>query len=377
MVLSAGHRARHGRRCRGRLDDRLCHHGDEPGADDRPGDRRLSGRGLRLAGKLRLLLVGLASLAAGLGRPGRNLGPPRAPQIFARAGAAISPASDLAAVLGLCAVGGFASGAFLRLSGRRTLVGTEVFHLSPAQIGCSFALTAIGYAAGNFLAGATFGAGGDEPDGALGGLHHGRGDGRAAGADAVPGCRGRRCSLRLTMFMGVGNGVSLPNANAGILSVRPELAGTASGLGGRDHDRRRRGAGGADGGRCWSAVESEVPLILVMLVSSLLGPRCRSSGSSGGRGRWGCAPDAPLDERPLQSQMVTLQKGGPHAHAKALCRGQAARDSHAAVADAKGLCRQAGRVAALSEPDGEQPPPGVAPAWCWRWRRNSGWTSPN
>ena len=31
-------------------------------------------------------------------------------------------------------------------------------------------------------------------------------------------------------FMGVANGMSLPNANAGAVSVRPELAGTASGL---------------------------------------------------------------------------------------------------------------------------------------------------
>lgn len=33
-------------------------------------------------------------------------------------------------------------------------------------------------------------------------------------------------------FMGLGNGMLLPNANAGMMSVRPELAGTASGLGG-------------------------------------------------------------------------------------------------------------------------------------------------
>ena len=36
----------------------------------------------------------------------------------------------------------------------------------------------------------------------------------------------------LTITMGLGNGIGLPSANAGILSVRPELAGTASGLGG-------------------------------------------------------------------------------------------------------------------------------------------------
>ncbi len=36
----------------------------------------------------------------------------------------------------------------------------------------------------------------------------------------------------LTVFVGLGNGLTLPNANAGALSVRPMLAGTAAGLSG-------------------------------------------------------------------------------------------------------------------------------------------------
>jgi DHA1 family bicyclomycin/chloramphenicol resistance-like MFS transporter len=36
----------------------------------------------------------------------------------------------------------------------------------------------------------------------------------------------------LTLFIGLGNGLTLPSANAGTLSVRPSLAGTAAGLGG-------------------------------------------------------------------------------------------------------------------------------------------------
>ena len=36
----------------------------------------------------------------------------------------------------------------------------------------------------------------------------------------------------LTVFVGLGNGLTLPSANAGALSVRPALAGTAAGLGG-------------------------------------------------------------------------------------------------------------------------------------------------
>ena len=33
-------------------------------------------------------------------------------------------------------------------------------------------------------------------------------------------------------FMGLGNGMVIPNATAGALSIRPDLAGTASGLSG-------------------------------------------------------------------------------------------------------------------------------------------------
>jgi DHA1 family bicyclomycin/chloramphenicol resistance-like MFS transporter len=36
----------------------------------------------------------------------------------------------------------------------------------------------------------------------------------------------------LMTFVGVGNGLTIPNATAGMLSVRPSLAGSASGLGG-------------------------------------------------------------------------------------------------------------------------------------------------
>ena len=35
----------------------------------------------------------------------------------------------------------------------------------------------------------------------------------------------------LIFFVGLGNGITLPNANAGIVNVRPKIAGAASGLG--------------------------------------------------------------------------------------------------------------------------------------------------
>ncbi|MBE2274757.1 MAG: multidrug effflux MFS transporter [Rhodobacteraceae bacterium] len=163
---------------------------------------------------------------------------------------------------------GFASGAFFAYLGGAPFVGTTVFHLTPAQIGASFALTAIGYTAGNFLAARLSVRVGMNRMVLWGGCI-------TAAAMAVllaltcAGLSGPAMFFALTMFMGVGNGVSLPNANAGILSVRPELAGTAAGLGGAIMM-----GGGAALAALTAALlergESEVPLILVMLVSSLL-----------------------------------------------------------------------------------------------------------
>ena len=52
------------------------------------------------------------------------------------------------------------------------------------------------------------------------------------------------------LFVGVGNGLLLPSANAGLVSVRPHLAGSASGPRRRADDRRRRGALGGRRARC-------------------------------------------------------------------------------------------------------------------------------
>jgi DHA1 family bicyclomycin/chloramphenicol resistance-like MFS transporter len=72
------------------------------------------------------------------------------------------------------------------------------------------------------------------------------------------------------LFVGLGNGMVLPNATAGLLSVRPHLAGTASGVGGA-----LMIAGGA-GLAALSGVLLEngngsYPLQWVMLISAICG----------------------------------------------------------------------------------------------------------
>ena len=73
-----------------------------------------------------------------------------------------------------------------------------------------------------------------------------------------------------TAFTGLGNGITLPNANAGIVSVKPHLAGSASGLGGS----LQIGGGAvlaAFTGTLLSAESGPYPLLWVMLISSVLG----------------------------------------------------------------------------------------------------------
>ena len=74
----------------------------------------------------------------------------------------------------------------------------------------------------------------------------------------------------MVAFVGLGNGMTLPNANAGIVSVRPHLAGGASGLG---------GALQIGGGAALSMVSGAIlgpetgaaPLVWLMMITSLAG----------------------------------------------------------------------------------------------------------
>jgi DHA1 family bicyclomycin/chloramphenicol resistance-like MFS transporter len=161
----------------------------------------------------------------------------------------------------------FASGCFFAYLGGAPYVGDKIYGLSSTKVGALFALTAIGYAAGNFLAGRFSVRIGMNKMILAGTLV------TTAGLTllallTLAGLSGPVVFFGLTVFMGLGNGICLPNANAGMLSVRPELAGTASGLG---------GAILIGGGAALAAVagvllgpgSSEMPLILLMLASSV------------------------------------------------------------------------------------------------------------
>ena len=159
----------------------------------------------------------------------------------------------------------FSSGIFFSFLGGAPFVGSVIFKLSPSTLGLYFFTMAAGYMLGNFLSGRYARRVGIGP--------------MMLSGNVVSLIGIVATFLFLTVdtghpfaffgplsLIGVGNGLTLPSANAGMVSVRPHLAGSASGLG---------GAITLGGGAALSVLAGSVltpqtgtlPLLLVMLVT--------------------------------------------------------------------------------------------------------------
>ncbi|QDC08992.1 multidrug effflux MFS transporter [Oceanicola sp. D3] len=161
----------------------------------------------------------------------------------------------------------FASGAFFAYLGGAPFVATEYFGLPPSQMGFFFGFPAVGYLLGNAFTGrfaSRFGI----------------------NRMVLWGCILTTCGISLHLcvylaglrdpflffafftFVGLGNGLVMPNAAAGLVSVRPDLAGSASGLGGAIQI-----AGGAALSALAAALLTEgstpLPLLIVMVATSV------------------------------------------------------------------------------------------------------------
>ncbi|MBU3030415.1 multidrug effflux MFS transporter [Paracoccus sp. XHP0099] len=167
---------------------------------------------------------------------------------------------------GYCLAATFSSGCFFAYLGGAPFVGEQVFGLSPAQVGYFFAAPSIGFLIGNFMSGRYT---------AVIGLN------RMVLIGSLVCLVALYLSLLAVLLglieplvffgaigvMGLGNGLVMPNANTGMMSVRPELAGTASGLG---------GAMAVAGGAALSALAGALlrpgsgatPLLVVMCASA-------------------------------------------------------------------------------------------------------------
>jgi len=168
---------------------------------------------------------------------------------------------------GYTATAGFTAGGFYAFLGGGPYVSSEILKLTPTQYGFYFGLLSVGYIIGNFSSGRFAQAVGINRMMLYGNLI------AAAGMALSLWLFSAGFFHALSLFgpvilTGLGNGITLPSANAGIVSVRPHLAGSASGLGGA-----LQIGGGAllavTAGALLGPTTGPYPLIWVMLLSSL------------------------------------------------------------------------------------------------------------
>jgi len=170
---------------------------------------------------------------------------------------------------GYCLSSAFVSGAFFSYLGGAPFVGNEVFGLEPKDLGFWYGAPAIGYVLGNFLSGRFSTKIGLDKMIFLGvtiALF-----GVSISMTISLSDHGSVLSFfGLMTLVGLGNGMSIPNATAAMMSINPKLAGTAAGLG---------SAIMIGGGAALSAIanfilipgSSEIPLIMLMWTSVFCG----------------------------------------------------------------------------------------------------------
>ena len=163
----------------------------------------------------------------------------------------------------------FVSGAFFSYLGGAPFVGNEVFGLSPKDLGIWFGAPAVGYILGNFLSGRFSTKIGLDKMIFFGVIIALTGV-SISFIISYLGFGSILSFFGLMSLVGLGNGMSIPNATAAMMSVNPKLAGTAAGLG---------SAIMIGGGAGLSAIanfilkpgSSELPLIILMWLSVFSG----------------------------------------------------------------------------------------------------------
>ena len=162
----------------------------------------------------------------------------------------------------------FSSGMFFSFLGGAPFVGSVLYGLAPAMLGLQFFFMASGYMLGNFVSGRYA-----SQIGITRMMLSGNVIALAGIATTITlisaGAESAYAFFVPLALIGVGNGVTLPSANAGMVCVQPHLAGSASGLG---------GAMTIGGGAALSVLASSVlskedgtwPLLMVMLATGLV-----------------------------------------------------------------------------------------------------------
>jgi len=159
----------------------------------------------------------------------------------------------------------FSSGAFFIFLGGGPLVADKVFGLSPAEYGLYFMFVSIGYFLGNYVTSKISHQITPPKMIVLGNIVAAAGLSIAVFIEYA-GYISPIIFFGFVFFVGFGNGISLPSANAGVVSARPKLAGSASGLAGSI----QLGGGGLlamIAGNIISLESGSITLTLMMLVS--------------------------------------------------------------------------------------------------------------
>ncbi|WP_071672757.1 multidrug effflux MFS transporter [Nioella nitratireducens] len=169
---------------------------------------------------------------------------------------------------GYCGATTFASGAFFAFLGGAPYVGSEIYGLTESQVGYYFGAPALGYFVGNFVSARLSTRLGINTM-----ILYGTSISTAG--VAIPfvfhflGFDSALLFFGSITLVGLGNGMTMPNGNSGMLSVRPHLAGSASGVGGAV--MLAGGAALADLAGSWlTGSPHALPLIVIMLSSSAM-----------------------------------------------------------------------------------------------------------
>ena len=162
----------------------------------------------------------------------------------------------------------FSAGTFFSFLGGGPFVGSEVFGLDPDVFGYYFGAPAIGYFFGNWISGRFS----ERVNANVLVLTGATIMALGLGASLVSFLIGTPTAFAFfasMCFVGLGNGMVLPNTMAGLLSVKPHLAGTASGVSGSI--MTIGGAGlSALAGALLGPESGALPLLALMVTTSLL-----------------------------------------------------------------------------------------------------------
>lgn len=161
----------------------------------------------------------------------------------------------------------FSSGAFFAFLGGGSLIANRVYDLSPSQYGFYFMFISIGYLLGNLISSRITARVGINQMMLSGNIVVGLGL-AASILVIMSGSTHPFSFFGFIFFVGVGNGMTLPSSSAGVVNVRPTLAGSASGLAGS-----LQLGGGAIlsviAGYTISSENGALPLAVIMLISIL------------------------------------------------------------------------------------------------------------